>query len=221
MIQSTAARTGYSAEKLLCTQPIVLKVLEIHFGKPIKSISRITGNKKSDNRVIFEDNSIFNLQVKNGTSNAHHVDRRPLERIPECIRTMTSHICLFRTDEPEYTIPTTEQWFEVVNELFLGNEKDFIPDYILLTEVKDNEIVSLYIESIPTFMACVKNNIFKSVRIGDRGHTITGGPEFALQRRGGEGKNKDGTPKGRPDDIQLKLKTGKHVMDSHSFTKLI
>jgi hypothetical protein len=221
MIQATAARTGFAAEKIVCTQTLVRTVLQLHFNKPIQSISVIKGNKKSDNRVTFEDGSTLNLQVKNGTSQAHHVDRRPVERIPECIRSMASYVCLSRTEQAEYIVPTCQEWIEVVNELFLGTEREFIPDYLLLTEVNEGQIISMSIESIPNFMQVVKNNAFDSVRIGDRGHTITGGPEFALQRRGGEGKREDGTPKGRPDDIQLKLKTGKYIMESHSFTKLI
>jgi len=221
MIQSNAALRGYSAEKLVCTQKTFQTALAVYFGKPIKSICRITGNKKSDNKVKFEDGSSLNLQVKNGTSKAHHVDRRPIERVPECIRSMTNSICLLRIDDFVYTIPTLEQWIECINELFLGTEEEFVPDYLILTEVNDTDIVSAYIESIPNFMKCVKNNAFDNIRVGDRGHTITGGPEFALQRRGGEGKNKDGSPKGRPNDIQLKLKTGKNVIESHSFIKLI
>jgi hypothetical protein len=143
---------------------------------------------------------------------------------------MASQVCLAtgkgREVRPEfvvenYQVPSNEEWLTLVDQLFLGEEPEYQPTHIVLTVLKDGEIVSAEIETTDDFMAAVRTNAFPTVRLGPGNHTITGGPEFALQRRGGEGKKPDGSPKGNPDDLMMKVKTGKKAMENHNWVKLI
>jgi len=230
-VQSLAARDGFAVETVACTQVSLREALERYFGLgPITSIAKIGGNKKSDNLVTFESGEELTLQFKNGTSTGHQVDRRPLNKVPEPFRGMASQVCLAtgkgREVRPEfvvdnYQVPSRHEWLALVDRLFLGEEPEYQPTHIVLTVFKDGEIVSAEIETTDDFMAAVESNAFDTVCIGKQGHTITGGPEFALQRRGGEGKKPDGSPKGNPDDLMMKVKTGKKAMENHNWVKLI
>lgn len=227
--QSRAATDGNSAEILATTQASFIAALNRYYGESdIVRLERIGGNKKTDVVVYFENGDRRRLQIKNGSSTGHHVDRRPLARVPEEIRNAVSTICLSELStgsrpefRKEYTMPSVEQGFQYIDIAFLGTEAQYRPQDLILTQLENGVIVKASIRPIVDFMTTVLDRMYDPARKGPQGKTIALCPEFAIQRRGGEGYHPDGRPKGQPDDIQLKLKTGVAVLRAHPFTRFL
>jgi len=201
---SIVATTGNKAEALLCSQANIRAALELHFGKPIKQISQISGRKKADNLIEFDDGTRIPVQNKNGPCDGrgHSVDRRKVSLLTgdTGLHSLLEKICLKKESCAEpVTIP------KAVSELcgslcLLGSDETVKPKYFLHTtmDAEATRITTLSIVESDTFMARVKADMFPVMET--KKTCVHLSPNLYFQRKGG------GATDHSPDDIQTKLR---------------
>lgn len=199
MTNSEVAKNGNKAEDILCVDAKVHEALSTFFGKKIKKITKITGCKKADNRVTFEDDTTANLQVKCGTGGGRgwSCDRRPLDRLAadETAKTLIANVCLkAAADRPTVVLDKI-----LISKLILGEVDEYKPDYFVHvdTDKSTNTITDLSICSAYTFLTTIVTNAYDNYL--PKRTCVHLSPLLYLQRKGGGSKDH------APDHIQLKL----------------
>lgn len=199
MTNSEVAKRGNKAEDILCIDAKVQEALSTFFGKKIKKINKITGCKKADNRVIFEDDTTANLQVKCGTGGGRgwSCDRRPLERLTadETTKILIGNVCLkAAADRPIAVLDKT-----LIAKLILGEVDEYKPNYFVHVDMdtSTNTITELSICSADTFIETIVTNAYDNYL--PKRTCVHLSPLLYLQRKGGGSKDH------APDHIQLKL----------------
>ena len=204
---SIVATTGNKAEVLLCSQPNIKVALERHFGKPIKRITQISGRKKADNLIEFEDGTTVSVQNKNGPCDGrgHSVDRRKVSLLTTdtALHNLLERVCLKK--ESATAVAETEAIPKTVSELcgslcLLGSDETVKPQYFLHTtmDAEATRILTLSIVESETFMARVKADMFPVMET--KKTCVHLSPNLYFQRKGG------GATDHSPDDIQTKLR---------------
>jgi hypothetical protein len=205
---SIVATTGNKAEVLLCSQPNIKVALERHFGKPIKHITQISGRKKADNLIEFEDGTTVPVQNKNGPCDGrgHSVDRRKVSLLTgdTGLHSLLERVCLKK--ESTATAPATAVDIpKTISELcgslcLLGSDEVNKPQYFLHTtmDAEATRILTLSIVTSDTFMARVKADMFPVMET--KKTCVHLSPNLYFQRKGG------GATDHSPDDIQTKLR---------------
>lgn len=194
------AKQGFRAETLLSELPIVKSVLQDYFQKPIQRISLITGRKKSDLLITFQDTSIACIQNKNGTGGGRgwSADRRGVDRMP-CepeVRTLLQNVCLKKGTER----PNATQSIEFLSQLLLGTESDYMPTHFTHSNfTSTGELRELSICSREAFLKKLQEELYPN--FVPKRTCVHLGPRLYLQRKGGGKKDH------APDDIQLKMKS--------------
>ena len=217
---SLTAHLGRNAEKLICIQPNVKPALETHFGKEIRSITEVPGNKKSDNCITFVDGSHVLLQNKDGicsaTGRGHSTDRSSLEvmgHTPE-FRQGLETVCLKRGDyrykkgviregDDKLTKAMSQ---DCINYRILGTDEATKPTHFTHTTSKNGVITSLSITTAADFMAKLSSTLYDNMK--SKRTCIWLSDQIYLQRKGAKTDKK-------ADDIQMKLR-----LDASGFTKL-
>lgn len=191
---------GNKAEDRLCTLPIIKTLLETYFGKPIKTLAKVPGKKKSDLLITFEDASVAKIQNKDGKGNGRgwSADRRSVERLPVCevAKTLLSNVCLKKAaDRPIAPVPPT-----LIADLLLGSDEDTKPTHFTHTDFhkETGDLLTLSIAPAATVLAALNEKTYKELLAKRTCVHIS--PLMYLQRKGGGSKDH------APDDIQLKLK---------------
>lgn len=208
------AKDGFEAETILCQDPRVAAALSGYFGKPVKTIGKVAGRKKSDLLVTFEDGTTSKIQNKNGTGGGRgwSCDRRALEKMPICPEgtTLLGNVCLKRGTER----PTVVKQENLAPVLFLGTEEAYMPTHFLHTEFDKTtkQIVSLSICSKEAFMEAIQKEMYDTL-VAKR-TCVHLSPRIYLQRKSGGAKDH------APDDIQVKLKSLPEIMTSLSVTPI-
>ena len=64
MTGSEIARSGFNAEKYFQNNTDIKNSLQNYFNKPINRIDTVSGRKKSDSKIIFEDGTFVHIQNK-------------------------------------------------------------------------------------------------------------------------------------------------------------
>lgn len=207
---SKIAKEGNDAEEMLATCPTVKRHLERYFGRSISQIVVVTGRKKTDLRVVFEDGTSTRIQNKNGhNSRGHHIHREDIAAFPcnDAFRQLFRSVCL-KSGEPRCVVETDDA---IVAYCLLGTEEEFMPDYITHTAIKDNTIVSLYICPMTTVLDLLKQTTYRELQAKETQVYIN--PFVVIKRRGGSKTDP------RPDDIQIQLKI--HDMVSMRLFKVL
>ena len=171
---SIVASTGNKAEVLLCSQPNVKTALELYFGKPIKHITQISGRKKADNLIEFEDGTTVSVQNKNGPCDGrgHSVDRRKVSLLTTDmgLHSLLEKICLKKESSATAPAVATAEAVAIpktVSELcgslcLLGSDEPVKPQYFLHTtmDAEATRITTLSIVKTDAFMDRLKADMF-------------------------------------------------------------
>ena len=197
---SRVAKSGTQAEKNMCSNPEVKRLLEGYFKKEIKTISEIPGRKKSDNLVTFIDGSTAKLQLKTGIGNGRgwSVDRRPLVKLSlnDEGKTLVGNVCLKQGPER----PVAMKSDNLIDTLLCGDEKDTIPTHFVHSIFdKDNILKRLDIGDANDVITLLKEESYAELL--PKRTCVHLSPHLYLQRKGGGSKDH------RPDHIQLKLRS--------------
>lgn len=199
---SIVATTGNKAEVLLCSQANIKAALELHFGKPIKRITQISGRKKADNLIEFEDGTQIPVQNKNGPCDGrgHSVDRRKVSLLTTdtSLHTLLERVCLTKVGG-WVAIPKTVS--ELCGSLcLLGSDETVKPQYFLHTtmDAEATRILTLSIVDTDAFMTRLKADMFPVMET--KKTCVHLSPNLYFQRKGG------GATDHSPDDIQTKLR---------------
>ena len=212
---SQIAKSGFTAETMLTTQPNIIPALEQYFGKQIKSngITKVNGRSKSDNRIEFIDDTYVMVQLKNTAVKANgagagavksrgfSIDRRDADKIdpetPDLTETLMS-VCLLDKTKERKTVSNVVSK-RVLQQNILGSEPTTEPDYFIKTESDriTGEIMRLSIAPKGVFLDQLVGSLYDTV-ISKR-TCVHLSPNIYLQRKGGsKGENK-------PNQIQTKM----------------
>ena len=199
-----AALGGNAAELLLTTSQEVRHAFEVHFAKNIHNISKISGVKKGDVRIDFED-GCSRIQNKNGggCTRGWSANRAPVDSytalLPEESRrdftTLLHNVCL----KKGFQRPEVIQPKDFIAQLILGNDPENAPTHFTHTKVVDGSISELSILPASEFIEWLSAQAFQTFRPARTCVHLS--PQIYLQRKGG-----DGPSERRPDQIQLKIK---------------
>ena len=196
---SLVAISGNRAEDIICSSANILETLgSTYFHKKIVACQKITGRKKSDLVIRFEDDTQVLAQLKNGTGGGRgwSFDRRQVDKLPthDGIKSLLKSVCLKSGDERV----TVENDKSLLKQLLLGEEEDMQPEYYIHTNVTNGVIVSLSICSTTEFMDAILNHAYEHCQAKKTCVHLT--PLIYLQRKGG------GKADHSPTDIQAKLR---------------
>jgi len=198
------ATAGNRAETLLCTQANVKTAFESYFGKSIKAITQISGRKKADNRISFEDGTSVLVQNKNGKveGRGHSVDRRKASLLTghTDLHTLLSAVCLPKLGETRKPAVAKVVSEECVALCLLGAEETLKPDYFLHTNLDAASLVIVHLSIVPAaeFLGGVVASLFPAMEV--KKTCVHMSPHLYFQRKGG------GAADHAPNDIQLKLR---------------
>lgn len=197
---SLVAKNGFRAEVELCSQKKLKLPFELHFKKPIKSLTRIH-RKKSDIKIEFEDGTNTTIQNKDGDGKGRgwSVDRRKVEAFDnEQLTTLLKTKCLKQgTEKPIISDNISKN---VIKMCMLGKNEEECPKYFTHTKSDKitGNIISMSICDTDTLMAFIYGGIYKVME--PKRTCVHLSPNCYLQRKGG-GKND-----ANPDNIQMKFK---------------
>ena len=198
---SQVAKNGFRAEVAICSQENIIPALEKYFKKPVKSTTVITGRKKSDIIVNFEDGTKTTIQNKDGDGKGrgYSVGRLKVEAFNhEPLETLLKTKCLKQgTEKPTVTSDISKQ---VINMCMLGTDVEFEPKHFSHTKCDKitGEILSMSMCATDTLMAFMHEDLYK-VMVPKR-TCVHLSPNCYLQRKGGGKKD------AKPDDIQMKFR---------------
>lgn len=199
------ARSGFRAENVLIEQSSALNVLSTqYFHKPIVAATLVTGRKKSDVKLLFNDTTSTTVQVKNGNGGGRgwSFDRRPVDMLPISTdaKNLLKSVCL-QSGEARTIVPMDKN---ILRQLFLGEEEDTKPQHFIHTTMVNGVITGLSICSAEEFMTTVNSSIFLTYNAKKTCVHIS--PLVYLQRKGGGSKDHS------PNDIQAKLRAMPNCM---------
>lgn len=195
---SLVAKSGFSAEDLICKSREATQALVNYFGKPIKEIQKIGGRKKADNLIVFEDGTSVRFQLKNGTGGGRgwSFDRRNVDDLPtmnDAIKCLAKAVCL---KNGERCVAANDK--QMITTLLLGTDASSAPQFVVHTHVVDEKIVELSICTAEAFVEAVLKDAYEFCMAKRTCVHLT--PLIYFQRKAGGSADK------RPDDIQCKLK---------------
>lgn len=195
---SLVAKSGFSAEDLICKSPEATQALVNYLGKPIKEIQKIGGRKKADNLIVFEDRTSVRFQLKNGTGGGRgwSFDRRNVDDLPttnDAIKCLAKAVCL---KNGERCVAANDK--EMITALLLGTDASSAPQFVVHTNVVDGKIIELSICTANAFIECVLKDAFEMCVAKRTCVHLT--PLIYFQRKGG------GSAEKNPNHIQCKLK---------------
>ena len=98
---SQIAKSGYKAEEVFITCPIIKEKLELEFNKKIILFTKVHG-QKYDVIITFDDNSIIKCQIKkieNLTSRGDSFDRRNVKSTFSTQSNKNDYFCIIKTDK--------------------------------------------------------------------------------------------------------------------------
>jgi len=218
---SQIALDGYKNEEYFRNDIGIKNVLEQYFQKPINNIIKKSHGKKTDNIIIFSDNSIINIQNKKfeyfgGRGNSF--DRRHIKNTfdNQFLRKYLTYLTLFRPTKRTSNM-TNEQKKDFkklvnnnLNDILKYIKKSLIGsninenDYFVMTfksknKKDDNE--SYIISSIKLYNY-IKNNI----NIQIKRTCLHLSNNIYLQRKGSDKTDKN------PNHIQAKFKIDKNIL---------
>jgi hypothetical protein len=179
------AKNGNKAERILCSLPDVLKCLgEQFFHKEITKAEVIKGGKKSDIRFTFADGTIVPAQLKDGDGGGRgwSFHKQNLEDMPtnNDVKSLVKTVCL--KDGGERNIVPNDK--AIITKLFLGEEEETKPQYVLHTTIEDEKIKSLSICPADKFIESILNHAYENCL--PKRTCVHLSPLVYLQRKGGE-----------------------------------
>ena len=221
---SDTAKSGFKAEKIFRTSPIIKTYLEKYFKKSIKNIEKAPHGEKSDNIINFEDESKCNIQNKkilNLGGRGDSFDRRHIANTfnNRFIRKSLTLLTLSRPTKRS-TYMTEAQKKDFV--LLCNNNLEDIKQYIkktLIGEKNKNDYwcimktdkkflkIDLYIINSETFYKFIEKSISINIILKNNGTCLHLSKYIALQRKGG------GNTDRAPNHIQAKLKITQDLLD--------
>jgi len=232
MSSSDAATSGNDAEDLFASDPRVhTALLKYHSQNAVVSSESLGGSrKKTDVRFTFDTNTTMGYQLKNSDSPGYagHLGRKPLEEYTadEELRTTLRTFLLEDRQNPQIETPNPfaiEVGKRLIRETLLGLEKEYEPTHMVHVVSDRNTIKRVFICPIQVLLKYFEDKAHVVFNQGKKGikitRSITLSPGITIQRRGSEGYYPDGTPKGRPDDIQTKIGITQTLL-SDIFTEL-
>lgn len=193
---AVTARSGNAAERHMCNHPVIRQKLERYFGKPIAEIQLISGRKKSDVLVQFDDGSQVRIQNKNGPgkNRGWSADRRAVSKMPldDIGKQLLVNVCLKKSGErPEVNRPVG-----LIYELLMGAEPEYVPEYFTHSIFHGENV---YLSIAPADKVLIALNEIAYPQLLAKRTCVHISPLMYLQRKGG------GRADNSPDDIQLKL----------------
>lgn len=198
---SLVAISGNRAEDLFCeSNDIQHYIGSQYFNKKIVKCKKITGNKKSDILITFDDDSQATIQVKNGNGGGRgwSFDRRSVNDLPttnHSIKELTQIVCLKQDGERKETVNDTE----MIKRLLLGDDERTKPEYFIHTNVKNGKIESLSVCTVALFIEKILEEVYE--KCNSKKTCVHLSPLIYLQRKGG------GKADHSPNDIQAKLRS--------------
>lgn len=209
---SIVARSGFSAEDLLCKSTHILHCLSTHyFQKPIAKCEKIRGHTKSDLLFTFEDGSHARAQLKNGTGGGRgwSFDRRPVENLPvsQDAKELIRSVCL-RSGGERKAVPMDTSMLRM---LLLGENTDYQPEHYIHTTIHNNNITAISACPTDTFLNAILKDAYDTFLAKKTCVHLTN--RIYLQRKGG------GKADHAPDHIQAKLRCMPDCMTSISLSQ--
>jgi hypothetical protein len=196
------ARNGNRAETVLTQQNSIKGALEAYFQKPILSIEKIPGRKKSDNTIKFNDGTHVNFQNKDGDGSGRgwSVDRRDAADHGQDanLQTLLKSVCLRgKTTRPEVDVTISHP---LLDGCILGSEDTFKPAFYThtLSDKTTGVITKISICPTPILMQMLHSELYD--KMVPKLTCVHISPSIYLQRKGG------GKTDANPDHIQAKFK---------------
>lgn len=204
---SSIAKAGNKAEKSLCSDQMAKDALSKSFGKKIEKMVQITGSKKSDICVTFEDGSVERIQNKDGDGGGRgwSFNRCKLDVLPlrEDGKLLAKNVCLTKVPERP-SVPLNEgEKREMFESLLLGKDEEYKPTYFTHTKYKDGKLVELSICTTEKLISSLCSEGYDQLL--PKRTCVHLSPRIYLQRKG---STKDHSP----NDIQCKLKSLPDIM---------
>ena len=196
---SLIATAGNRAEDILCNSPDILECIGLQFfGKKNLKCEKLSGRKKSDVLITFEDGIKIPIQVKtgNGGGRGWSFDRRSADKLPttnDFIKEIVKNVCL-RLGHERSKVSNDK---ELIKTLLLGEDENSKPQYFIHININNNMIQSLSICKTSIFIETILKDLYENCNAKKTCVHLT--PLIYLQRKGG-------TSDHSPDDIQAKLR---------------
>lgn len=221
---SLTAKSGFKAEDIFRTDPLIKLSLEKYFGKQITSLNKIYG-KKYDTKIYFEDNSCVNVQNKKIESlggRGDSFDRRHIKDTfaNPVIRKYLTLLTLIRKSKTE-TYMSDAQKLDFIK--LSNNNLSDINQYIKKTLIGEGTEANdywcimktnksfidkqIYIISSVNMLKFVENTIKIDIKLKKNGTCLHLSPYIALQRKGGSETDNS------PNHIQAKLKITQELLE--------
>ena len=221
---SLTAKSGFKAEDIFRTDPLIKLALEKYFEKNITSLNKIHG-KKYDTKIYFEDGSNVNIQNKKIESlggRGDSFDRRHIKDtfINPMIRKYLTLLTLIRKTKTE-TLMSETQKLDFIK--LCNNNLDDIKQYIKKTLIgEENEINNywcimktdktftnkeIYIIQSETMIKFIEQTIKIDIKLKKNGTCLHLSSYIALQRKGGCETDHS------PNHIQAKLKFTQEILN--------
>jgi len=221
--ESLIAKSGYKAEEIFRTCPIIKEKLEIFFSKKIVQITSIHG-QKYDVVIKYDDDSIDKIQIKkivNLNGRGDSFDRRnikntfTLQSIIDNLSLLTlnrktkTKTKMSSDQKLEFIKICNENHFDIkqyLQKTLLG-EYDNKNDYFCIIKT-DNDFSNkeLYIIKSSDLYSYIEKSININICLKENGTCLHISPNIYLQRKGGGSSDKS------PNDIQAKLKITNDIL---------
>jgi hypothetical protein len=234
---SKAAKEGVLMEKNITSavnsNDNLRKILSKYIGCSIISAEHIGHlNKATDIIYRNNDNKKENTQVKSAKNTSYNgqCHRCDWSNLPtdEAAKKLVKTHCLEGNVDTTQKL-TNEQITGLITELCYGTDADYKPAYMIIVFNRFKSDEEWYICSMDRLVDYFISHISSEpMQIGKK-HGVVCLSEnkkwklLGLQRKSGDGKEKkkDGTPKGRPNDIQCKIMINRNNSDLMAlFTKI-
>jgi len=200
---------GHQAEKIFRENIVIKEKLKCFFQKNIHSIEKVHG-KKTDNLILFEDNSFVSVQnkkIKWIGGRGLSVDRRPLEKCfsPD-INTLLGKLCLDKniSNNEKFLLTRKLEKQEVetfIRKVFLG--KVLSPHYFIFMQSEKLFSFNLFLLKSDVLLDFLINNINVEVKKT----CLSLGKNIYLQRKGSLKNDK------KYHDIQTKFIVSQEILD--------
>ena len=221
---SLTAKSGFKAEDIFRTDPLIKLSLEKYFGKQITSLNKIHG-KKYDTKIYFEDNSYVNVQNKKIESlggRGDSFDRRHIKDtfVNPVIRKYLTLLTLIRKSKTETSMSDAQKLDfiklcnnnlsdinQYIKKTLIGEGTEANDYWCIMKTNKSFIDKQIYIISSENMLKFVENTLKIDIKLKKNGTCLHLSPYIALQRKGGSETDNS------PNHIQAKLKITQELLE--------
>jgi hypothetical protein len=221
---SLTAKSGFKAEDIFRSDPLIKSQLESYFGKKIVSLNKIHG-KKYDTKIYFEDGSSINIQnkkIENLGGRGDSFDRRHIKDtfINQLIRKYLTVLTLIRKTKTETLMnecqkidfiklcnDNLQDIKQYIKKTLIGEEPEMNQYWVIMKTNKEFANKEIYVISSTKLFEFIESTIKIDIKLKKNGTCLHLSPHIALQRKGG------GDTDNSPNHIQAKLKFTQEILN--------